>query len=100
MSDVETVARRFMLHAIQDWGQSEADRLSAVQGVLDAAGFNATATCGPVFAGIWPKPCTGPDGDAASKFLKALTDTLRRGKFEDEVAHVAAQIRGRTAAPA
>lgn len=81
-------AIRFILMAIQDWGQSEEERISAVQGVLDAAGFNAKTTCSPAFGAIWPKACSGPDAVAASAWLQMLTDTMRRGKFEDEVEHV------------
>lgn len=90
MSD--RIANTFVLRAIQDWGQSEAERIAAVQAVLDAAKFNATATCSPVFGGIWPKPCSGPDAGPASAWLRNLTDTMPRGKFEDEVAHVAQRI--------
>ena len=55
----ERIATRFMLEAIQDWGQTEEERRQAVQNLLDAAGFDAKAIKGPVFGGIWPKPCTG-----------------------------------------
>lgn len=91
------IPETFILRAIQEWGQSDDDRRRAVQGVLDAAGFNATATCGPVFGRIWPKLCDGPDGELASAWLKELTDTMPRGRFEDEAAHVAAAIDKATA---
>ena len=92
---ISTVAKQFMLRGVQEWGQSEEDRIKATQAVLDVAGFDAQATCGPLFGGIWRKTCTGKDGEAASAFLKNLTDTLRRGKFEEEVDHVDKMIRER-----
>ena len=91
------IAERFVLQAIQEWGQSKAERIAAVQAVLDAAGFKADAQGWPVFGGIWNKPCTGPDGEAASAWLKNLTDTMQRGDFNDEVRHVAALIEVRRA---
>lgn len=91
------IATRFILHGIQEWGQSEADRVRATQALVDAAGFKATATCGPVFGGIWPKPCEGPEGHAASLWLLDLTKTMPRGKFEDEQKHVEEAIKARAA---
>ncbi len=88
---------RFLLYGIQDWGQSEADRIKATQDLLDAAGFKAKATCGPVFGGIWPSPCKGDDGEAATAWLKQLTDSMKRGKYEMEVAHIEAALRDRAA---
>jgi hypothetical protein len=96
-NDIESVAHRFILRAVQDWGQPEAQRIAAVQSVLTAAGFAATATCSPVFGAIWPKPCDGPDSQAASAWLKNLCETMPRGKFEREVEHVAAAIGERVA---
>ncbi len=93
--DIESVANRFILRAVQDWGQPETERIAAVQAVLTAAGFAATATCSPVFGAIWPKLCDGPDGPAASAWLKNLCETMQRGKFEREVEHVEAAIRER-----
>jgi hypothetical protein len=95
MSDAATL---FILMAIQDWGQSEEDGTRAVQAVLDAAGFAATASGRPVFGGIWPKKCTGPEGDAASSWLQSLTDTMKRGRFQTEVECVQAAIDRRIAA--
>ena len=83
-----SIAQKFVLMAIQEWGQSEAERIAAVQAILDAAGFDATATCGPVFGGIWPTECIGPMGSEATIWLKKLTDTLPRGKFEREEQHI------------
>jgi hypothetical protein len=90
--------RRFVLRAIQEWGQADEERIKAVQGVLDAAGFDAKATCWPVFGGIWPKPAEGPQGEAASAWLRELTDTMERGHYEDEVEHVERAIQARRAA--
>ena len=87
MSD-SRIAVRFIINAVQDWGQPESERISAVQDVLNAAGFKATASCSPVFGGIWPLPCTGPEGEPATAWLKSITKTMKRGKFEDELAHV------------
>lgn len=89
------VADRFVTMGIQEWGQSEEVRVKAVQGVLDAAGFNAKATCWPVFGGIWPKKCNGPDSEEASKWLKAMTDTMTRGRVQDEISHVEKCIQDR-----
>lgn len=94
------VATTFVLRAIQDWGQSEAERIAATQAVLDAAGFKATAACGPVFGGIWPKPCTGPDAERAMEWLQKLTDQMPRGRFQDEEAHVAERIKAAKATAA
>lgn len=84
----DRAANIFMLQAIQEWGQSESERLSAVQGLLNAVGFDAVATCWPVFGGIWQKPCTGKDGEEATAWLKALTDNLKRGAYNSEVSQI------------
>ncbi len=91
-----TVADKFLLMGIQEWGQSDEKRVQAVQDLLDAANFNARATCWPVFGAIWPKPCEGPDAEAATVWLKTLTRTMERGRFEDEVAHVERALVERT----
>jgi hypothetical protein len=91
--DLNEIATRFILHAVQEWGQSEDDRMVATQAVIDAAGFDAKATCSPVFGAIWPKPCEGPDSEAASAWLTALTKAMPRGKFEREVKHVEMAMR-------
>lgn len=91
------VATIFVLRAIQDWGQTEEQGTAAVQAVLDAAGFKATATCRPVFGGIWPKPCEGPEAETASAWLQTLTGTMQRGKFESERDHVVECICARQA---
>jgi hypothetical protein len=88
-------AELFMLHAIQEWGQSESERLTAVQGVLNAAGLDATATCWPVFGHIWKSPCTGPDGEVATAWLQNLTDNLQQGEFYSEVAQIEQAIADR-----
>ena len=74
-----------MLDAIQEWGDPPEVRIKAVQDVLDAAGFSATATCWPVFGGIWPKPCVGLEGAEASTWLQKLTAPMQRGKFEEAI---------------
>lgn len=89
------IAAQFILLAVQDWGHPESKGIAATQAVLDAAGFIATATCRPVFGAIWPKPCVGPGAAAATEWLKSLTETMPRGKFETEVAHVEAAIAAR-----
>lgn len=96
----DRTANRFILSAIQEWGQPENQRVDAVQAVLNAAGLNAVATCSPVFGGIWPKPCTGPDGERATAWLQNLTDTMKRGKYEREVEHVQNCIEAAVAAKA
>lgn len=85
---ISDVAKRFVLRAIQEWEQSESEGISAVQDVLNAAGFNAVATCRPVFGSRWPKECLGADAKKASIWLRDLTDTMRRGNFETEAEHV------------
>ena len=94
---LETLADGFILHAIQEWGDPPEVLIKAVQDVLDAAGFSATATCWAVFGGVWPKPCVGLEGSEASIWLQKLTDTMQRGKFEKESAHVATCIKARQA---
>lgn len=81
-------AVNFIFLAIQEHGQPESDRILAVQEVLNAAGFDATATCWPVFGRMWPKPCVGRDSEAASDWLKVLTETMTRGDANEECAHV------------
>jgi len=93
MPDIETVTEAFILHAIQEWGASDVLRIAAVQGVLDQVGFLATATCWPVFGRIWTKACTGVQAVEATEWLQQLTDTMKRGHFEDEVAHVVSYIK-------
>lgn len=85
---VNIAASKFMLRAVLEWGQPEEERIAAVQQLLDIAGFDAKATTWPVFGGIWSKPCEGPDGRAADEWLKRLTSTMKRGKYEVEEAHV------------
>ena len=82
----------FVLNAIQEWGQSREDRIKAVQDVLDAAGFDAKATCWPAFGSLWPRPCEGLDGEAATTWLAELTSTMPRGEFNTEARHVTAAI--------
>lgn len=74
-----------MLQAIQEWGQSEEERIKAVQDFIDEAGFDAKAQGWPVFGGIWSKPCIGKDGEAATEWLKSVTDNLKRGEYNSEV---------------
>lgn len=83
-AEIKDAATHFMLYAVQEWGDPDVKRIAAVQKVIDLAGFKATATCWPVFGGIWPKPCEGKDGEAATAWLKKLTDDLPRGKMEIE----------------
>lgn len=94
----EDAATGFMLHAVQEWGDPDEKRIAAVQEVLDAAGFKATATCWPVFGGIWPKPCEGKDATAATEWLKSLTDDLPRGDVHTEIAFVKQRIEERRGA--
>lgn len=85
------IAQLFIHDAIQDWPHvAEQRAIQAVQTVVDAAGFVATATCKPVFGGLWPKPCTGPDGEEATVWLKQLTDGLQkeRGDVNNEIEYV------------
>lgn len=96
MARPSDVATKFMLRAVQNWGQGEGDRIAATQAVLDAAGFDAKATCGPVFGAIWRDPCAGPDGAAATAWLKQLTETMPCGEFYTECEHVDAAIAART----
>ncbi len=88
-------AEWFVMDAIQDWGQPPATRVAAVQAVLDAAGFCAVAKCGPIFGGIWLHACEGADGEAATAWLVKITETMPRGHYEDEVAHVEAAVAAR-----
>jgi len=94
-NSINHIADKFILHAIQEWGDPPAIRIEAVQQVLDITGFKASATCWPIFGGIWPKPPTGEDGAAADNWLNILTGTMPRGKFEREAAHVADMILNR-----
>lgn len=82
------VAEDFLLHAIAEWEQPEEQRIKAVQSLLDAAGFDAQATCWPVFGGIWKTPCTGKDGKEATAWLQSLTDHLERGEYWSEVRQI------------
>ncbi len=91
------IATKFLMMAIQEWGQSDSERVTAVQDLLNAAKFDAVATCAPVFGGIWPTLCTGPDADTATVWLKEMTNTMPRGKFEREVEHIERFIEQRIA---
>ena len=99
MPDVERIAEAFVLHAIQEWNDPPEKRIAAVQAVLDQAGFLATATSWPVFGGIWPTTCTGVQGNEATIWLQQMTDTMERGHFQDEVAHVVGCIKEAPNAP-
>ena len=96
-TEAEHAAHEFISWAIQEWEQPDEQRIAAVQATLNVAGFNARATCWPVFRGIWPKPCEGLDAEEASKWLRELTDTLTlvSGHVEDEIDHVQAAIEKR-----
>jgi hypothetical protein len=59
-----------------------------VQDLLDAAGFEATAICWPIFGGIWKTPCEGKDGKATTEWLGLLTSNLKRGEFRSEVRQI------------
>lgn len=96
MYDARYAAQRFVSFSVHDEGP-EGLRLKAVQGVLDAAGFDAVATCWPVFGGMWLRPCKGPDGPEATEWLQSLTDTLPLGRKAEKAAHVEAAVLGRTA---
>ena len=99
-ADIHGVATRFVMYGIQEWGQTDSTRIAVTQDVLSLAGFDAIATCGPVFGKIWPKECGGEDAAAATFFLKQLTELMPRGKFETEVDHVEQAIRLRRLAVA
>lgn len=92
-------ANLFMMKAVCEFGDPDKDKIEAVQAVLDAAGFDARATCWPVFGGIWPKPCEGPEGAEATAWLQALTDGLQRGEYNSEVRQVEAAIASRNDHP-
>ena len=92
---LKSIADQFVLHAIQERGDTPEVRVRAVQHVLDLAGFDAIATCWPVFGGIWRIPCGGPDGAAATAWLNELTDSMERGDFHKEAAHVVRFIQAR-----
>lgn len=91
-------ASTFVVTAICDFGDTDEKKIAAVQAVLDAAGFDARATCWPVFGGIWRAPCTGPDSADATRWLAHLTDTMVRGKAEIEIKHVRDAIEERQTA--
>lgn len=79
MSTIDSfgIAQLFIHRAVRRWSDhSEQVRVAAVQTVLDAAGFDATATCAPLNGSVWPQPCAGPEGDEATVWLKGLTDAL------------------------
>lgn len=82
-------ATLFMLHAVQSWGQSEEQIVAAVQGVLDAAHFDAVAT------GNWYQPCTGTDADTASKWLVHAVETMPRGEMNAEIQYIKDAIAAR-----
>ncbi len=70
-------------------------KVAAVQRLLDTAGFDARATCWPVFGGIWPQACTGPEGDEATAWLQELTNNLQRGDSNDEEKQIIAAVKER-----
>ena len=87
--DSEGAANLFLSTAIQDWPHHRPQqKIAAVQTVLDMAGFVAKATCWPAFGAFWPQPCTGPDGAAATAWLKEVTQTMPRGEASQEIRHV------------
>lgn len=85
----------FVSRAVCEFFDPDEVKIAAVQEVLDAAGFEATATCWPVFGGIWTEPCTGKDGEEATAWLQELTDTMVRGDANEEIAHVDRMIEAR-----
>jgi hypothetical protein len=93
----QTAASRFLSVAICEFFDPDEVKIAAVQSYLDAAGFDARATCWPVFGGIWMKPCEGPEGEAATAWLKSVTDSLRRGDANDELRQLVAQLEAREA---
>ena len=94
---IEHIAETFLGFGIQEWGQSEDLKKAAIQAALDAAGFDAKAEGSIVFGGIMTKVCSGPDGKKATAWLQELLDTMPRGRFQTEVAHIEKCISDRRA---
>ena len=86
-----SVATAFVLHALRESGQTDAERLHAVQSLVNAAGFDAVAGCWPTPDGAWPEPCRGLDGPAATLWLLRLTDGMPR-RFGDQRQFVAEAV--------
>lgn len=85
-----SAANEFMLLSVQEWGQTEDERIAAFQAVLDEAGFDAKANCAPIFgAFLQQEPiCDGPDVAEADVWARAMLDTMPRGEFNAEVQHI------------
>lgn len=80
MNDPVTIPLRseafqFILIGIWDWFDLP-HRIAIVQQLLDAAGFDARATCAPDFKSLWPMAATGADGKDATKWLDKITRRL------------------------
>lgn len=87
---LEDVSRRAVLHGLQHWGQSEADRVKAWQGVVDAAGICSTVTK----AGMWGRgiEALGDDGPRAVALIAKIQSQFPLGRFEDEQEMVEREI--------
>jgi len=81
MSTIDSygIAQLYLQRIILTPGQySGKVRVDTVQTMLDAAGFDAVATCAPEIAtNTWPSPCAGPDGDQATYWLVEITEGAR-----------------------
>lgn len=95
---IERAASGFLVTAICEFGDPAEVRIAAVQTFLDVAGFDARATCYPVFGAIWRTPCEGPDADAATDWLESVTENLRRGEANDEVRQLRVVLEARALA--
>ena len=85
----ERLAIRFILKGVYAWEDKREDRVEAVQKVIDAAGFNATANNFPF---MWRRmeeaDITGTDALEARVWMNEMLATMPIGKVEREINHV------------
>jgi hypothetical protein len=86
MVNIEAAAKRFLLRAMQEWGQTDKERAEATADYLRAAGFKVIPSGFPVFGAMFrTQKMRGQDAEAAYAWLHGTLEGLRRGEFNSEV---------------
>ena len=87
--DSEGAANIFLSRAVQNWPHHRpAQKIAAVQTVIDMAGFVAKAVSWPMFGGRMIQPCLGPEGATATNWLNAMMTSMPRGDANEEIRHI------------
>ncbi len=84
--NVDDVVSRFAIMGCQNWGQTALERAEATFDFLRLAGFNINQSGSPFMGSMSRnRPITGPDGEAAFKWLDELLNNVDRSDIDAEV---------------